>query len=62
MACIHVLTKVSPVYVIGEVTTNQVAKRARESPYAMVTVEQAVSQVLQNTSLLDIIIVDLEGE
>ncbi|XP_070181196.1 gephyrin-like [Littorina saxatilis] len=44
----------------SEVTTNQVAKRARESPYAMVTVEQAVSQVLQNTSLLDIIIVDLE--
>ncbi|KAK7476226.1 hypothetical protein BaRGS_00032502, partial [Batillaria attramentaria] len=43
----------------SEVPTSLVSKRARESPYPMVTVDQAVSTVLEETPILSIVTVHL---
>nr|KAG5691636.1 hypothetical protein BaRGS_023807 [Batillaria attramentaria] len=47
------------VILFGEVPTSLVSKRARESPYPMVTVDQAVSTVLEETPILSIVTVHL---
>ncbi|XP_076442878.1 gephyrin-like [Babylonia areolata] len=43
----------------SEVSTTQVAKRARESPYPLVQVDQAVATVLQHAALLNVVPVQL---
>ena len=48
-------------YVTGEVPTTEVAKRARESPYPLVNVDEAVSTVLQHAPVLNTITVQLTG-
>lgn len=42
--------------------TTQVAKRLRESPFPLVTVDQAVSMVLEHTQVLPTVSLDLNGK